>query len=461
MSEYDVIIVGAGQGGLFCAHRLSDCGLKILVVDEGPDISRRDCPRLSDGVCRNCSPCSIMCGLGGAGVYSDGTLNLRPDVGGDLSDYVEDPKADELIEYVDSVYQQMGANPELYGVDEGKAHGLESRAASSGVRFIRIRQRHMGSENTPEIITNLGGFLKEKGVEFRFKCRVEDVLVEGDAVCGVVLEDGDTLNAKKVVLSPGRVGAEWAEEIARIHQIKTSYGPIDVGVRVEVPSLILEEVVSVNHDPKFHIRTSTYDDFVRTFCTNHEGYVVEETYDGFVGVNGHSLRKEKSGNSNFAFLVRISLTEPVEDTLRYGESIARLATTIGGGRPIIQRLYDLRNGKRSHPNEIKRNPLKPSLTNATPGDLSMALPHRIIVDILEGLEKLSKVVPGVDDDSTLLYAPEIKYYSIRFDVDEDMQTSVNGLYAAGDGAGLSRDIVNAAATGILAAEGILRKSGAL
>jgi len=457
MSKYDVLVIGAGPAGLFACHRLSREDVNVLVIEEGSSIEDRRCPRLEDGVCHDCTPCSIMCGLGGSGLYSDGTLNLRHDVGGDLTDFVDEEKAQNLVEEVDQVFQDMGASSRLYGIDEEKSHELKAKAAAEGVTFIRIKQRHMGSENTPQIIKNLADELKSKGIKFRFNTRIEDLVVEEGVCRGAKLSDGSVIEADNVILSPGRVGAQWADRQAQRHGIEATFGPIDVGVRVEVPAVIMEDVVSVNRDPKFHIRTHTYDDFVRTFCTNHHGYVVKETYDGFVGVNGHSMIEDKSGNTNFAFLVRITLTEPVEDTISYGESIAELATTIGGGKPVVQRLHDLRMGKRSHPNEIERNPVEPTLSDTTPGDISMALPHRVVEDILEGLEKLSKVIPGVDEDSTLLYAPEIKYYATRFKTDSRMQSNVKNLYLAGDGAGLSRDIVNASATGLLAADGVLKK----
>jgi len=274
----------------------------------------------------------------------------------------------------------------------------------------------------------------------------------------VKLKNGKEIGAKYVLVAPGRVGAPWLNDVVSRHKIKAKFGPIDVGVRVEVQSIIMDPVIKINRDPKFHMRTKTYDDFVRTFCTNHEGYVVKERYDGFIGVNGHSLSEKKAANSNFAFLVRIQLTEPVEDTIKYGRSIAKLATNIGGGKPILQRLGDLRRGRRSHEKSILDNPVQNSLKDITPGDIAMALPHRIVTDIMEGLDQLNEVIPGVANDSTLLYAPEIKFYATQVQVDSGMESSLRNLFAAGDGAGLSRDIVNAAATGILAARGIMKKT---
>jgi uncharacterized FAD-dependent dehydrogenase len=441
--EYDVVVVGAGPAGLFCAYGLSGRGLSVLVVDKGRDIKKR-------------KPEEVMCGVGGAGAFSDGTLNLRPDVGGNLDDYTKDnQKSWELVNEVGRIFTKFGAPKKTYGMDSAAVEKLEKKAASVGITFIRIRQQRMGSENTPKVVAALDSYLKKKGVSFLTETVVEDILVEDGACRGVILEGGRKIKSKTVVLSPGRVGADWAEKLIKKHGISFDYGPIDVGVRVEVPSLVMEDVISVNQDPKFHIRTKTYDDFVRTFCTNHEGFVVKESYDSFIGVNGYSRLDKKTENTNFAFLVRVHLTQPVEDTIQYGESIAHLATTIGGGKPILQRLGDLKRGRRSHPEDILGNPIKPTLKDVTPGDISMALPHRVVVDILDGLDALDHVIPGVVADSTLLYTPEIKYYALQVSVDGNMMTSLPNLYAAGDGVGLSRDLVNASATGLLAAQGIL------
>jgi uncharacterized FAD-dependent dehydrogenase len=241
------------------------------------------------------------------------------------------------------------------------------------------------------------------------------------------------------------------------HEIEARYGGIDIGVRVEVPAIVMDPVTKINRDPKFHIRSRRYDDFVRTFCTNMRGFVVKEEYEDFIATNGHSLANTESENTNFAFLVHVELTEPIENTTKYARSIAKLATTIGGGKPVLQRMGDLRRGRRSTKERLVKNLVVNTLKDVTPGDISMALPHRIVMDIIEGLETLNEIIPGVTSDSTLLYAPEVKFYAMHLKVDRNMETSIKNLFAAGDGAGLSRDIVNAAATGILAAEGIIKK----
>ncbi len=450
----DVLIIGAGPAGLFAAYELSkNSKLSVTVVDWGREIEKRTCPAFDTGTCIGCKPCHIMCGLGGAGGMSSGILNLRHDIGGDLSKLTKSvPKAEALVKEVDDIFVEHGAPKEVYGADSEGIEELTRRAAAAGIKFIPILQRHIGSEHLPDVINSFQRVLEKQGVKFMFNAHVERI---GNK--GVVIK-GKKIKAKYVLAAPGRVGADWFAEQAKALGVKLAHGPIDIGVRVEVPAVIYEPVVRVNHDPKFHIRTKTFDDFVRTFCTNPKGFVMEERYDDHVGVNGQSLRAKKSHNTNFAFLVHIGLTQPVTDTTAYGRSVAYLATTIGGGRPLLQRLGDLRAGRRSTWERIERGHVVPTLRSVTPGDISMALPSRVVADILEGLDRLDKVAPGVASDSTLLYAPEVKLYAMQIQVGQNMETSVPNLFVAGDGAGLSRGIVAAAATGLLAARGIIKKA---
>ena len=455
--EYDVVIVGSGPAGMFAADELA--GKKdVLVVDMGRDIDERECKMKRRGVCTHCDPCDIMCGVGGAGTYSDGTLNLRPDIGGDLAEQTGDTEyAWELVDHVDKVFVKYGAPEQLYIPKGDEVEQLKRRAAAAGARFIEIIQRHMGSDNAPKVIGNFEKDLKARGIEFLLNTKVADLIIENDTCKGVVLQDGTEIRSHFTIIAPGRVGATWIDEVVKKHKIGAKYAPIDVGVRVEVPAIIMDPITKINRDPKFHIQTKTYDDFVRTFCTNEHGFVVKEEYEGFIATNGHSMRNMESENTNFAFIVRVELTEPIENTVRYGRSIAKLATTIGGGKPVLQRLGDLRRGRRTTEARLKKNVVVNTLKDVTPGDISMALPHRIVTDIREGLEVLNEIIPGVASDSTLLYAPEVKFYSMQVLVDRNMESNIKNLFAAGDGAGLSRDIVNAAATGVLAGRGILKK----
>lgn len=459
-NNFDIIIIGAGPAGMFAAYELvNNCSkLKVLIIDKGKEVNKRECPMLKTGKCVNCNPCNIMCGIGGAGVFSDGTLNLRPDIGGDLSEFTEDKnQAWDLTDVVDKIFLRFGAPKKVYGVSNKRIEELSLKAASAGIKFIKIKQRHIGSDNAPKVIGRFENYLKKTGIKFLAETEVRDLIIEKNKYQGVVLENNKKIYSRLAIIAPGRVGTSWVNKIISEHKIGADYAPIDIGVRVEVPSIVMKSVVETSRDPKFHIWTSQYGDFVRTFCTNHKGFVVKETYDGFIGVNGHSLKTKKSENTNFAFLVQVSLTQPLENTSLYGESIARIATLLGEGKPIIQRLGDYRRGRRSTFERLKRSTVIPTLKDVTPGNIAMVLPHRILTDITEGLEKLDKVIPGVVTDSTFLYAPEIKFYSMRMRVDKKMQTNIKGLFAAGDGAGLSRDIINASATGILAARGILKR----
>ncbi len=458
MDICDVIITGAGPAGMFAAYELCrhSSDMKILIVDKGIAVEKRRCPMKETGKCTNCETCDIMCGVGGAGTFSDGLLNLRPDIGGNLEEFTKD-KSDawELVNYVDEIYLKFGAPEEKLGTNKEKIDELKKKSASVGVNFVDIQQRHMGSDGATKVIKNFADYLKNNTVEILTEEEVGDLIVEDNICKGVVLNDNRKFFSDFTILCPGRIGVGFTSKVINKHKISARYGAIDIGVRVEVPAIIMDDIISINRDPKFQLWTQQYGDFVRTFCTNHHGFVVKENYKNFVCVNGHSLLNEKSQNTNFAFLVRINLTEPLENTTLYGELCAHTATLLGGGKPLIQRLGDLRRGRRSTPERLKRSFVEPTLKDVTPSNLAMALSHRILADILEGLEKLNAVIPGVASDSTLLYAPEIKFYAMRVEVDKFMQTSVKNLFAAGDGAGLSRDIINASATGVLAGRGIL------
>lgn len=453
--NWDVVIIGAGPAGLFAACEFAnESSLKVAVIDKGKDINERICPSAKNFTrCMKCKPCNILCGLGGAGGLSDGKLNLKSDIGGNLVEFVSKEEADELILKIDKTFLKHGAPYKMYGKEPGF---LEKSAASHGIQFIPIPQRHIGSDRLPKVVTSFKNDLVEKGVKFFLNTNVVNISNNGDFE--ITPEKGEKIYAKYLLAAPGRSGADWISQEVKKFGIKTKYAPIDIGVRIEVPAVVMNSIIEKAWDPKFHINTKTYDDFVRTFCTCPNGFVVMEDYGDYIGVNGHSSNTDKSENTNFAFLTRVELTEPVENTTEYGISIAKLATTIGGKMPIIQRLEDLRNGRRSTENRIHKSYVKPTLRNATPGDISMAMPHRIVTNVIEGLEQLDHVIPGVDSDSTLVYAPEIKFYSMRFLVDKNLETNVNNFFVAGDGAGLSRGIVASAATGIIAARGIIQKA---
>jgi len=445
MTDYDVIIVGAGPAGLFAAYELSlKSNLNILIVDKGK--APLDRLRTKE---------DIMCGVGGAGCMSDGKLNIDPYIGGDLKElFGNEEYAYEIIEYVDEIFVKFGAPSEML-LDSNKTQKLEQRASQAGIKYIPIRQKHIGSDKLPTLINKIMHEVKGK---FLLETKVDDIIIEENTIKGIILENNEKIFAKKIILAPGRSGNEWFNKIVENHDIGIQFNPIDIGVRVETNYSVFKELTDTNYDPKIHIYTKKYKDFMRTFCTNPRGFVAAEGYNGFIGVNGHAQKDKKSNNTNFALLNRVYLTSPQENTLKYGKSIAQLATTIGGGKVILQTLGDLKNNRRSTYSRIRKSFCTPTLDDYTPGDISMALSHRVTENILEALQMLDKIAPGINSDSTLLYAPEIKYHSIKAKHDLNLMSSkIENLYFAGDGAGLTRDITNAAATGIHVARRINQK----
>ncbi len=445
-----VAIVGAGPAGLFAAHELVQHGLEVVVVDMGKAVSDRS----------RSEPFDLLHGMGGSGTFSDGKINFHTQVGGDLYQFLRIDAAWALVKNIEEIFARYDVR--VMSTDDERTRDLEKRAAKCGVRFLPIRQAHIGSDHLTAFIEAFGDDLARQGVTYRLQTRVEDVACEDDRVTGLTLADGGFIAADAVILAPGRVGSEWVRRVVQGLGLPISHNPVDVGVRVEVPDIVMEDIISVSYDPKFYMRAPTYDDRVRTFCVSPEGFVVKEVYreEGAVGVNGHALRDKQSGNTNFALLTSINLTEPVESTADYGVSIARLATTIGGGKPILQSMGDLRRHRRSTWGRLQKSPgdVVPTLTDVAPGDISMALPHRIVTDLVEGLEMLAGVIPGLDADRTLLYALELKRYATRVQTDRHLQTSIEGLYVAGDGAGVARGIGGAAATGEIAARGIIART---
>lgn len=454
--NFDVIIVGAGPAGLFAAYYLAEhSGLKVLVIEKGRDCGKRLCPIKSDMACRHCEPCNILSGVGGAGLFSDGKLNYIPKLGKtDLTQFMSWEEAEQLISETELIFNRFGMDGPAYPTNMEAARKLRKDAKKHGIDLLLIRQKHLGSDKLPRYIAGMTEHIRGRGVVIHTMEEARDIVVAGDRVAGL-LTDKNQYRAKNVILAPGRVGALWIGNLAEKWGIGRRQRGIEVGVRVEVHKDIMQDITDIIYDPTYFIQTSTYDDETRTFCTNREGFVSLESYKDFVCVNGHAYMDRKSENTNFAFLAKVVLTEPVSDNQAYGESIGKLATLIGGGKPILQRFGDIKRGRRSTWHRIRKGFIEPTLKNVVCGDIAMALPSRTMVNLLEGLEKLDLVVPGVANAETLLYAPEIKFFATQLETSNTLETKIKGLYVAGDGPGVAGNIVSASATGLIPARAIL------
>ena len=458
---YDVVIVGAGPAGLFSAYELIENNpkLKVLLLDKGKFANHRVCPMKETGVCVNCNPCGILSGYGGAGTFSDGKLNFIPKLGkSDLFKYMSISEANKLIDDTEEIFNKFGMDSDVYPTNMEEAKEIQEKIAKVGANLLIIKQKHLGSDRLPGYIEMFTEYLKNKGIEVKENADVIDI--DGKDEYKITYKTGkkeNVINSKYVVVAPGRTGAKWVQELADKYNIPYISQSIEIGVRVEVRKEILKEMCSVIYDPTIFIKTNTYNDQIRTFCTNPEGFVSKENYYGYICVNGHALKDVKSNNSNFAFISRVNLTEPSTNTREYGESIAKIANTLGNGKPIVQTLRDLRMGRRSNMDRIKKGFIEPTLKDVVAGDLALVLPHRIIINILEGLETLDKIIPGVNNGETLLYGPEIKFFSNEITTDNNMKLDDHNIYFIGDGAGKAGNIVTAAATGLVAARDIIKR----
>lgn len=441
---YDIIIVGAGPAGIFAAIEFiqSKKNLKILLIEKGRDLSERE-------------PSQVFCGWGGAGAFSDGKLNLSSDVGGFLGDFLDSAELDKLIQYVDEIFLKYGAPKELHGTDEGEVKRLEAAAKKNGLKLVPFKIRHLGTDRCFKVLENIRKAL-DKNIDLMFDTDVSEILKDNEKVVGVRTGAQKDFYAKYVILAPGRSGSYWLNEEAKKQGLSTENNPVDIGVRVEVPAEILKPITDIVHEAKFLFNSKRFNDPVRTFCMNPYGVVVKEQHKDFCTVNGHSFSVKKTENTNFAILVSTTFTEPFHEPIAYGQYIAKLANLLGEGI-IVQRLGDLLQGRRSTPERIKNGLVQPTLKHAAPGDLSFALPYRYIVDILEMLEALDKIAPGINSPATLLYGIEVKFYSMRLKLTNCLETELKNLFAAGDGAGITRGIIQAAASGIVAAREIVKK----
>ena len=454
--KYDVIIVGAGPAGIFSALELTEKNnLKILMLDRGQDISQRKCPASRGFECVHCDPCKVLAGWGGAGAFSDGKLTLSPEVGGWLNQYVSSKDLEQLVNYADSIYLKYGAPDHVYGEDVEKIEEIDRKASLAGLKLVRQRIRHMGTERCGETLKKMRQELNGK-VEFKPKSDVKGLIVKNNVVEGVETTDGDKFFGKYVIAAPGRSGAEWLQAEAQALGLKTINNPVDIGIRVEVLASVMEEMTKVLYEPKLIYYSRSFDDQVRTFCVAPYGEVITESYDGVLTVNGQSYAERKTENTNFAILVSTSFTEPFKEPIAYGKYVARLSNLLSGG-VIVQRLGDLESGRRSTPERIARSVVAPTLKNATPGDLSFVLPYRYLSDIREMLQALDAITPGIHSRDTLLYGIEVKFYSSRLQLSNCLETKIHNLFTAGDGAGVTRGLIQASASGVIVAKEILKR----
>ena len=451
--KYDVIIIGAGPAGIFCALELArNSELKVLLIEKGKGIDRQ-CPA-PHGQCRKCSPCNTLSGWGGAGAFSDGKLTLSSDVGGWLSELIPRSKVDKLIEKVDSTYLEFGAPERVFGEDEEKVLEIGREAIKYELLLIPSKVRHMGTEVCPVVMSRMKEELERK-VDILLETEVERILVKDGVARGVTVSGGVQYQCKYLVAAPGRSGADWFSNVSRELGLKQEGNMVDIGVRVEVPGVIMAPLTDALYEPKLVYYSKPSEDRVRTFCMNPWGEVIKEYYQEVLTVNGHSYAEKHTENTNFALLVDKKFTEPFREPIAYGKYIAHLANLLGDGI-LVQRLGDLQAGRRSTPKRIERGTVTPSLGDATPGDLSLVLPFRFLNAICEMLRALENLVPGVNSRNTLLYGVEVKFYSSRMHVGPSLESEIPNLFGAGDGVGITRGLVQASASGLLVAGAILR-----
>ena len=457
--SYDVIIIGGGPAGIFTALELVQAeGRKVLLIEKGKEISQRRCPvRDTGSTCVECQPCNLVCGLGGAGAFSDGKLVQSAEVGGHLGEYLDAEHAAGLIKYVDDLYVKFGASEKVYGGDDAIKE-VSRKAEESGLRLIPTPVRHMGTENGFNVLKAMRDYLMPR-LELKLDSMATKVLVKDGTVTGVETEGGERLKCKYLVLAPGREGADWLSRETERLKLTVQHNPIDVGVRVEVPVTVMKTLTDVLYEVKLEYSSQSFSDRIRTFCMCPAGEVIMESTGGtepVVTVNGHSYASRKSQNTNFALLVSTDFTKPFHEPIAYGKYLARLANLLGGG-VLVQRFGDLLEGRRSTPERIEKGKVKPTLKSATPGDLSFALPFRHLTGLIEMLMAMDRLTPGVASPDTLLYGIEVKFYSFRPRLSSCLETEIHNMFAVGDGTGVSRGLVQASASGLVAAVEIMNR----
>ena len=468
MQKYDVIVVGMGPSSVFLAYELVKLNKakNILLIEEGKKVENRVCPIEKTGKCIKCKPfCNITSGFSGAGAFSDGKLSLyNPEddniyIGGELHEYIGVEETKKLIDYTDSIYLSFGADTNLKGVDyKEEVSKIYKNAKKENLNLISIPIRHLGTEKSHELYGKLENYLRDNNVNMMFETIVADLIIEDNKVKGVKVKsskdidndvDLENIYSDNVVLAVGRKGANWLTNICDKHNIKTAPGVVDIGIRYELPDEVMKDINKYMYEGKFIGRPEPFRDKVRTFCQNPSGFVSTEVYDNDLTlVNGHSYKDKKSTNTNLAILVSHHFNYPFDKPIEYGRNVAKNLNELGNGNVVVQRLGDIYRGKRTWPEELENNKVKPTLKAAVAGDITFALGYRTMTDILQFIREMDKVVEGFADPSNLLYGPEIKFYSNKVDIDKNFETSVSGLYSIGDGGGLTRGLMMASCSGV-------------
>ncbi|MEC0248958.1 NAD(P)/FAD-dependent oxidoreductase [Paenibacillus chitinolyticus] len=475
-NRYDVIIVGAGPAGIFAAYEFSlkSPHLKVLLVDKGHDIDSRRCPILEEKI-KLCPPaagrkefagclpaCSITAGFGGAGAYSDGKFNITTEFGGWLTDYLPPSRVLDLIRYVDDINLKHGAQQTLTDPLTDVVSSIENRAYAAGLKLLRAQVRHLGTEQNLEILRSINIYLKTK-VDMRFKTEAADLLTsktaEGHKIRGIVLNSGEEIEADSVIVAPGRDGSAWLTSVLRKRRLKMYNNQVDVGVRVETSDVVMQEINKHLYEGKFIFNTSV-GTRVRTFCSNPSGHVVVENHSGVMAANGHAYKDPALGsrNTNFALLVSHQFTEPFDKPNEYAREICKRANDLSNGGVIVQKYGDIIRGRRSTEGRIKEGFLEPTLKEAVPGDLGLVLPYNTMKSLVEMVEALEKVTPGIASEHTLFYGVEAKFYSARPKLTEQLETEIAGLYCGGDGAGVTRGLAQAGAAGVWIARAVAERA---